>query len=86
MPTYKHPHPETSSETELVEHHDQHCTVLCELEAAGRDSELGRMFRVRFDDGFESDVFEDEIDRAIPRHVGGIHKQGARSTCPFCHA
>lgn len=54
---------EQSSDAELWRHTNQFCLVLSELDLPDGDKEAlgGTMYHVRFDDGFESDVFEDEI-------------------------
>ena len=59
---------EESSDAELWHHTGQTCIVLSELEPAeiiGDTDEVIRMFKIRFDDGFEYDVFDDEIIRRI---------------------
>lgn len=58
---YRHPHPRSTGETDLAAHTGQWCEVLTELGDDERDEEVGRMFHVRFDDGFESDVFLHEL-------------------------
>jgi hypothetical protein len=59
--TFHHHHPENTSETALAVHHGQSVEILRELGDDERDPEVGRMFRVRFADGFEEDVHGDEL-------------------------
>lgn len=48
----------------LRERTGQEIEVLRELGDDERDREVGRMFRVRFPDGHEADVFDEELLRA----------------------
>lgn len=61
MKIYRHNHPRSTGETELAAHHDQQCEVLRELGDSERDPEVGPMYRVRFQDGYEADVFYGEL-------------------------
>jgi hypothetical protein len=47
----------------LRERTGQNIEVLRELDDSERDPEVGRMFRVRFPDGYEADAFEEEVVR-----------------------
>lgn len=49
----------TTSETELHKRTGEPVEVLHRIEA---DVEVGPMYRVRFRDGFEADVFNEELD------------------------
>ena len=51
----------TALEQPLDAHSGQTCRVLRALRRPEVDPEVGRMYRVRFADGFESDVFADEL-------------------------
>jgi hypothetical protein len=46
---------------DLRERTGQTIEVVRELDDTERDAEAGRMFRVRFQDGFEADAFEEEV-------------------------
>ena len=60
--TYTHPHPSNTSEQDLAVRSGQRVTIVRPLgEDDGVDAEVGPMLRVRFTDGHESDVFEDEL-------------------------
>ena len=51
-----------SADAELRDHTQQLVTVLRKLTAPKVDEfDVGRMYRVRFHDGFEYDVFNDEL-------------------------
>ena len=50
---------EDSSDAELWHHTHQQALILHKL--TDTDKEIGTMYRVRFDDGFEADVFGDEL-------------------------
>ncbi len=52
---------EDSSDAALWHHTHQAVAVVGRVDA---DPEVGRMYRVRFTDGFEGDVFADELLRA----------------------
>ncbi|WIB65705.1 hypothetical protein [Curtobacterium sp. MCBD17_040] len=59
---YKHPTPGNTSETDLDGRHGQRVHVIGPLDESEYDvEEVGPMFRVRFDDGHEADVFSDEL-------------------------
>ena len=49
------------------ERSDQAVTVVRELTPDEVDAEVGRMFRVRFADGIETDAFEEELRRCEDR-------------------
>lgn len=51
---------EDSSDAELWHHTHQQVIVLNKI-ADIDEADIGRMYRVRFDDGFEHDVFDDEL-------------------------
>lgn len=50
---------EDSSDAELWHHTHQKVDVLKEL--VDVDEEVGKMYRIRFSDGFGTDAFEDEL-------------------------
>ena len=50
---------EDSCDAELWHHTHQRVEILHEIKDV--DREVGRMYRVRFSDGFEHDVFADEL-------------------------
>lgn len=50
-----------SNDAELWHRTRQQVTVLRRLGLDEADEEVGPMYRVRFQDGFEGDVFEDEL-------------------------
>ena len=61
--TYRCWESEKSADAELWHRTGQRCTVLYELPPDKVDIEdVGRMFRVQFSDGFEYDVFSDELE------------------------
>lgn len=55
----------------LRNHDEQECVLVRELGDDERHPEVGRMFHVCFDDGFEADVFADEL-------VPGVRAAGVR--------
>ncbi|MGW8431127.1 hypothetical protein ACWGJ9_08385 [Curtobacterium citreum] len=60
--TYKHPHPSNTGEQDLAIRSGQRVTIVRPLgEDDGVDAEVGPMLRVRFADGHETDVFDDEL-------------------------
>ena len=60
---YRHPNPETTGETAMAAHHGQRCEIIRPLRAPEDwDGEQGPMFRVRFADEDELDVFGSEIE------------------------
>jgi hypothetical protein len=62
--TYKCWESPKSIDAELWYHTDQECKLLYRLPSDKVDEiEVGKMFRVRFEDGFEYDVFEDELSK-----------------------
>lgn len=52
---------DASNDAELWHRTDQPVTVLRQLGPDEADEEVGPMYHVRFADGFEGDVFEDEL-------------------------
>jgi hypothetical protein len=50
---------EDSGDAELWHHTHQQVEVISK--AKYQDGEIGYMYKVRFDDGFENEVFEDEL-------------------------
>jgi len=53
---------EESSDAELWHRTHRPVTVIEQIELdPGSESEVGRMWKVRFDDGFVGDVFEEEL-------------------------
>ena len=52
-----------STDAELWHRTRQPVTVIRQLGPDEVDEEIGRMYHVRFQDGFEGDVFEDELAR-----------------------
>ena len=53
--------PEPTVETAIRQHHGQRCQVIRELGDSERDPEIGRMWHIQFEDGFETDAFEEEL-------------------------
>lgn len=59
---YNHPTPNNTGEVELAKRTGQSVTIIRLLTAAEADlDETGPMYRVRFEDGYEDDVFSDEL-------------------------
>lgn len=59
---------ENSQDAELWHHTKQVCTILKEvdgLDDADKEALGGTMYHVQFDDGFEHDVFNDELLRKV---------------------
>lgn len=54
--------PDTDIEHELLAHSGQRCVVMRPLTEEEADiSDVGPMYRVRFEDGFEADAYDDEL-------------------------
>lgn len=59
---FNHYNPINSGERELVAHNGQQATVVRPLTyEEAHPEDIGPMYRIWFDDGYESDVFVEEI-------------------------
>jgi len=70
---------EDSNDAELWHHTHQQVAILYPIDQAKADmAEVGKMYRVRFSDGFEYDVFADELSSSPkkfrrPDYIGAVH-------------